>query len=46
MEKQSLPVEKRDTGNDFAIFPPGTTEEQKATFRRNVAKWDAERGQK
>lgn len=26
--------------DDFAIFPPGITEEQKATFRRNVAKAD------
>lgn len=29
--------------DDFVIFPPGMTEEQKATLKRNVAKADAER---
>jgi|GEM_PF-5438181 len=26
-----------DTGNDFVLFPPGMTDEQKAAFRRAVA---------
>ena len=26
-----------ETGNDFVLFPPGMTDEQKAAFRRAVA---------
>jgi hypothetical protein len=29
---------------DYVIFPPGMTEEQKATFRRNAAEWDKRGG--